>query len=108
MGSHFLYQFGPGSRPELATNPDAWTADDERVGGAHFAYLTKATEDGIVILAGRCQDGIGPAVVIFEADNEEAAVRFMRQDPFIAEGLFTATIHAFNAALMRTREGHGG
>lgn len=102
MSSHFLYQFGPGPRVELATDPDAWTTDDEQVGAAHFSYLTKATEDGIVILAGRCQDGIGPAIVIFEADNEEAAVRFMRQDPFIAEGLFTATIHPFNAALMRT------
>jgi uncharacterized protein YciI len=103
VSEQFLYQFGPGPRADLATNPDAWTADDEQVGTAHFAYLTRATEDGIVILAGRCQDGLGPAIVIFEADDEEAAVHFMRQDPFIAEGLFTGTIHAFNAALMRNR-----
>jgi uncharacterized protein YciI len=101
MSEQFLYQFGPGLRPDLATNPDAWTADDEQVGAAHFAHLSRATEAGIVILAGRSRDGVGPAIVIFEADGEEAAVRFMQEDPFVSEGLFTASLHPFNAALMR-------
>lgn len=103
VSEQFLYQFGPGPRADLATNPDAWTADDEQVGTAHFAYLTRATEDGIVILAGRSQDGVGPAIVILEADDEEDARRFMEQDPFIAEGLFTASLHPFNVALKRTQ-----
>jgi uncharacterized protein YciI len=101
MSSQFLYHFGPGPRPELATDPDAWTSEDERVGAAHFDRLAKATEDGIVILAGRSQDGVGPAIVIFEADTEEDARQFMEADPFVAEGLFTASLHRFNAALMR-------
>jgi uncharacterized protein YciI len=39
--------------------------------------------------------------VVFEAENEEAARRLMEQDPFVFEGLFTATLHPFNAALIR-------
>jgi uncharacterized protein YciI len=101
MSSQFLYQFGPGPRSELATEPDAWTAEDEQVGAAHFARLAKATEDGIVILAGRSPDGVGPAIVIIEADSEEEARRFMEADPFVSEGLFTASLHPFRAALMR-------
>lgn len=101
MSAQFLYQFGPGPRPELATEPDAWTADDEKVGAAHFAYLSRAAEEGIVILAGRSQDGVGPAIVIFEADDLGDARRFMERDPFISHGLFTGSLHPFNTALMR-------
>jgi uncharacterized protein YciI len=60
-----------------------------------------ATEDGIVIVAGRSPEGVGPAIVVFEAEHEEAARRLMEQDPFVFEGLFTATLHPFNAALIR-------
>ena len=51
------------------------TPGDEhnRIAEAHFAYLQKATREGIVLLAGRSQDGVGPAIVIFEAESEEAA-----------------------------------
>ncbi len=97
----FLYQFHPGDRPELATDPDAWTEADGEVGSAHFARLRQATDDGIVILAGRSGDGVGPAVVIFEADDEAAARRFMEEDPFVAHGLFRASLHPFHAALVR-------
>ncbi len=66
--SQFLYHFLPGNRPDLATNPDAWTEPDTNTGKAHFERLKRATKDGIVILAGRSLDGIGPAVVLFEAE----------------------------------------
>ena len=31
----FLYQF-EAMRPELVTNPGAWTPEDERIAAAHF------------------------------------------------------------------------
>jgi DNA-binding transcriptional ArsR family regulator/uncharacterized protein YciI len=99
--SEYIYHFEPGPRPELATNPDAWTAEDVEVGAAHFAYLSQMAEEGIVILAGRSQDGVGPAIVIFEADDLGDARRFMERDPFISHGLFTGSLHPFNTALMR-------
>ena len=102
MSAQYLYHFGPGQRADLATNPDAWTAEDEQIGADHFARLKQATTDGILILAGRSQDGIGPAIVIFEAETDDEARRFMEDDPFVSEGLFTATLHPFVAALMRS------
>ena len=96
----FIYAFDP-VRPELVTDPDAWTEEDERIFEAHFAYLKQATEEGIVLLAGRAQDGVGPAIVIFEAGSEEEARRFMENDPFVAGGLMRASLHPFRAALVR-------
>lgn len=96
----FIYVFDP-VRPELVTDPDAWTEEDIRVGEEHFAYLSKATEEGTVILAGRSTDGTGPAVVILEASSEDDARRFMEKDPFVAGGLMRASLHPFRAALIR-------
>ncbi|MFC1923338.1 YciI family protein [Chloroflexota bacterium] len=96
----FIYHFDP-VRPELVTDPDAWTEEDLRVGEAHFAYLKAATEDGIVLLAGRSLDGVGPAIVILEAETEGAAQKFMENDPFVARGLMRANLHPFRAALVR-------
>ena len=100
-GPQWLYYFLPGPRPELSTDPDAWTKDDERVGAAHFAHLQQALAEQVLILAGRSQDGIGPAVVIFEAVDEKAAYAFMESDPFVSSGLFGASLHPFRAALVR-------
>ena len=97
----FIYQFHPGARPDLSTNPQAWTEEDERVGAEHYQRLLRATQEGIVILAGRSTDGIGPAVVIFEAESEEEARSFMNEDPFLVHGLFTASLYPFRAALVR-------
>jgi uncharacterized protein YciI len=96
----FIYVIEP-SRPELTTDPDAWTDEENQIATQHFAYLKQATEEGIVILAGRSPDGIGPAVVIFEASSEDQARRFMENDPFMASGLMHARLHPFRAALLR-------
>lgn len=96
----FIYQFLPGDRPELATDLSAWTEVDEQARRAHYARLQAAAEEGRVILAGRSQDGIGPAIVIFRAESEEEARRFMEEDPFVAEGRFRASLHPFRAALV--------
>ena len=97
----FIYVFDP-VRPELVTDPDAWTEENTRIASEHFAYLQKATREGIVILAGRSLDGKGPAVVIFETDTEDSARRFMEADPLVAGGLMRASLHPFRVALLGT------
>jgi uncharacterized protein YciI len=97
----FIYIFDP-VRPELVTDPDAWTEEDTCIARDHFSYLTRATEEGIVILAGRSTDGDGPAVVVFEAPTETEARQFMENDPFVAGGLMRASLHPFRAALVRS------
>ena len=96
----FIYHFDP-IRPELVTDADAWTDEDNRIAEAHFAYLENATREGIVLLARRSQDGVGPAIVIFETESEESARQFMENDPFVSGGLMRASLHPFRAALVR-------
>ncbi len=98
--TQFLHQFHPGDRPELARDPTAWTEADDGISTEHYERLREATEAGRVILAGRSQDGIGPAIVIFHAESEEDARRFMEEDPFVSNGLFRASLHPFRAALV--------
>ena len=97
--NHYVYIFDP-IRPELVTDPDSWTEEDEQIGERHAAYLKQAAEEGTILLAGRSLDGIGPAVVIFNADSESEARRFMEADPFVSEGLMRASLHPFRAAYM--------
>ena len=101
--AEWIYHFTPGDRPDLARNPHVWTERDEAIASEHAAYISQAADDGIVILAGRAQDGIGPAVVIFEMATADEAQAFMNSDPFVREGLFGADLHPFRAAFMRDR-----
>jgi uncharacterized protein YciI len=99
-GKHFIYVFDP-VRPEMVTDPDAWTEAEIRIAQDHFAYLQLATHEGMVILAGRSLDGVGPAIVVLEAASEEQARSFMQGDPFVANGLMRASLHPFRTALVR-------
>ncbi len=97
---HHIYLF-EAIRPEMVTDPDAWTEQDLETAEAHFAYLKRATEEGIVILAGRSTDGVGPAIVILDIADMDDARRFMENDPFVAGGLMRAHLHSFRASLVR-------
>ncbi len=94
----FLYHFQPGDRPELAAGPEAWTEADLEVANRHARYIDEAAVAGVVLMAGRSQDWVGPAVVVLEAEDEPAARAFMESDPFVAEGLFRAGLHPFRIA----------
>ncbi|MBI3659781.1 hypothetical protein HY230_04845 [Candidatus Acetothermia bacterium] len=99
----FIYTLEP-VRPEVVTDPNVWTEKDEQTFQRHWAYLSKATEEGIVILAGRAQDGQGPAICVFEAKSEAEARTFMENDPFVAEGFARARLHPFRVALQRKQK----
>lgn len=55
----------------------------------------------MLIFAGRSLDGIGPSLVVIEAETEDAARAFMLEDPFVKSALFGAELHPFRAALVR-------
>ena len=56
-----------------------------------------------MILAGRTTEELATTVgiVIFEAENIEAARQFMQDDPAIAADVMTATLHPYSVALQR-------
>ena len=81
----------------------AWTDGDRATVSAHFQYLSKATQAGKVILAGRTDESFDKTfgLVIYEAENEEAARAFMESDPAVVAGVMTATLHPYSIALQR-------
>jgi uncharacterized protein YciI len=91
----FIYMLRPGSR-RLADEP---TPEEEARLGEHFEYLSRAFEEGRLILAGPCLDGEF-GVVLFRAATDDEALEFMRGDPAVRHGLMTAELHPFRVSLL--------
>ena len=81
----------------------SWTDAENAVVARHFERLSKATESGQVIIAGRTTESLDKTfgLVIFEADSESAAREFMHSDPAVMAGLMNATLHPYAVALQR-------
>jgi uncharacterized protein YciI len=81
----------------------AWTKEDDAVLGRHFARFQDAARSGQLILAGRTSEPGDTTfgIAIFEAADEEAARKFMQEDPAVVGGLMTAELHPFAVALQR-------
>jgi len=81
----------------------AWTKEDNAALERHFARFQEAIKSGPLILAGRTSEPGDKTfgIAIFEAADEDAARKFMREDPDVAGGLMTAELHPFAVALQR-------
>ena len=81
----------------------AWTKEDNAALGRHFTRFQDAAKSGQLILAGRTSEPGDKTfgIAIFEAPDEEAARKFMQEDPAVAGGLMTAELHPFAVALQR-------
>ena len=82
----------------------AWTAKENAVIAKHFERLSKAVAQGSVIMAGRTSEALPQTfgLVVFEAENLEAATQFMQDDPAVVAGLMTARVHPYVVALLRS------
>ncbi len=69
---------------------------------AHFYRLKELTEQGIVLHAGRTtnSDRSSFGIVIFRAENDEAARAFVATDPAVANGVMKAELFPYGVALM--------
>lgn len=92
--AEFIYLIHP-YRHEFFDTPTS--AEDEAV-EAHFQYLKKATEVGIVLLAGPCLDDTF-GVVIFKVENEDKAREFMLNDPVVSSNVMMAELHPMKISL---------
>jgi uncharacterized protein len=81
----------------------AWTKEDTAVLGRHFVRFQNAAKSGQLILAGRTSEPGDKTfgIAIFEAPDDDAARKFMQEDPAVAGGLMTAELHPFAVALQR-------
>ena len=85
-------------------NPESFgcmSPQDEAIIDTHFEYLKKTLAKGKLTLAGRCVGGEF-GIVIFQAESEEQAEDFMKNDPAVKKGVMTADLHPFRIALVRT------
>jgi len=82
----------------------AWTDADNAAVSRHFKRLQEAAAKGQVVLAGRTNESLADTfgLVIFEAATEDAARRFMEEDPAVQAGVMTATLHSYAVAVQRT------
>ena len=97
----FIYTLKP-VRPDMLSG--GLTEAEDAVIGAHFSYLSDLTEKGVVKLAGRTLT-TGPesfGVVIFEAENEEAARSIMANDPAVKGNVLVGLLQPFSIALFGT------
>ena len=81
---------------------DATEAERESV-GRHYDLLLRFLEEGRLVLAGPCTDGVGPGIVVFEAADEAEARRIMDEDPAVVDGVMTASLHPYRVSLLRGR-----
>lgn len=83
--------------------PQAWTDKETAVIGQHFERLARATASGQVILAGKTSEALDRTfgLVVFEAEDEASARRFMETDPAVVAGIMSATLHPCAVALQR-------
>ena len=65
------------------------TAKTATVRPAHRVYLTKLLDAGQLAVAGPLTDDSG-AIIVYEAESQDAAEALLKADPFHAEGVFVS------------------
>jgi len=88
---------------EKYKNEKNWTDKDQAFVSEHFQRLLKMKGEGIVILAGRTQYDLNNAdmmgLIIFYADDDNAAEKFMQDDPAVKNKIMLAKVHPYSIAV---------
>jgi uncharacterized protein len=74
------------------------TPEENLIMEEHFEYLKKAVADGQVLLAGPCLDHTF-GIIVFRAENDEAANTFMFNDPSVKKNVMMAELHPMRVSL---------
>jgi uncharacterized protein YciI len=83
----------------------ATMTDEERaVWSIHFERFERALAEGTIIMVGPTLGPKNTGITIFEAPDEEAARRFMAEDPVIAGGFARGELRPFRVSLLRGRD----
>jgi uncharacterized protein YciI len=80
------------------------TAEEKAVWAEHFTRLQGLRADGQLILAGPTLGPTNTGIAIFEAPDEDAAQKFMAEDPVILSGFARGELRQFRVSLLRGRD----
>ena len=77
---------------------DSPTPEETVILDQHFEYLQEAAHNGLVLLAGPCTDETF-GLVVFRAENDEAANAFMFNDPSVKSNVMVAELHPLRISI---------
>lgn len=99
---HYLYRI-QASRPAMLVS--GLTEHETATMAAHFAYLKRLTDEGVMILVGRTlnTDPTCFGLAVFQAVNDEAAQGIMAHDPAVQAGVMNAELFPYRVALISER-----
>ena len=95
----FIYKIKPARSQMLTDGP---TTKESEIVSQHFNYLKDLSDMGIVLLAGRTlnTDETSFGIVIFLAENEDAARMIVQNDPAVANGMMNSELYPYRVALV--------
>jgi uncharacterized protein YciI len=85
-------------RPPRSTFLEDQTEEESAIIRAHFNYLQQLHREGVLLMAGRCEDATF-GIAIIEAASESEAQQIMAKDPAIKGRVFSGELRAFRIAL---------
>lgn len=85
--------------------PATMTPDEEAVWAQHFERLKSLHEQGTVLLAGPTLGEVNTGIVVFRAEDAEAAEALMAQDPVVGGGWAEAELRPFRVSLFGDKGG---
>lgn len=80
------------------------TAEEKAAWSVHFARFERLLAEGTIVLVGPTLGSKNTGIVIFEAADEAAAERIMREDPVIEGGFARGELRPFRVSLLRGRD----
>ena len=80
------------------------TDDEGEVWGHHWQRIKRLFLEGSIVMIGPSLGSNNLGICIFEAPDEEAARKFMEEDPAIASGIGRGELQPYRVSLMRGRD----
>ena len=93
---HYIYLIHP-LRHEFFEHP---TDEENTAMEEHYQYLKNGIETGRVLLAGPCLDDTF-GLVVFQAEDQISANKFMLTDPSVQKNIMMAELHPFKLSLFK-------
>jgi uncharacterized protein YciI len=98
--AEWIYFIHPPREDFAATMTD----DEQAAWAVHWERIQRLFREGRIILVGPTLGPTNTGICVFEAPDEDAARRFMEEDPVFVAGFATPELRPFRVSLLRGRD----